>query len=83
MIHDSELTVLDKEIFLLSQELNDNKTELLKFAKEQSQWEKEIAFLIVKMDVLNENQLIMEKEREDKEKNKWVEIGHPSTETNT
>ena len=33
------------------------------------------------MDELNENQLIIEKEREDKEKNKWVEIGHPSTET--
>ena len=63
--------------------MNDSKGKLVKLVEEQSQWEKEIAFLIVKMDVLNENQLITEKEREDKEKNKWVEIGHQSTETST
>ena len=63
--------------------MNDSKANLVKLVEEQSQWEKEIDFLIFKMDVLNENQLITKKEREDKEKNKWVEIGHPSTETST
>ena len=65
------------------QELNDSKSKLLKFVEEQGQWEKERAFLIAKIDVLNENQMILEKEREDKEKKNQFEIGQSSVETST
>ena len=62
----------------MSQELNDSKDKLLKHDEEEIQWEKERAFLISKIDVLNENQLIPEKEREEKEKSKQVETSQPS-----
>ena len=45
----------------MSQELNDSREKLLKFAEEQGEWEKERAFLIAKIDVLNENEMILEK----------------------
>ena len=67
---------------MLAQELNDNKEKILKLTKEKNQWEKERGFLIAKIDVLNENQLILEKEKEDKNKKKEVQIVHPTTETN-
>ena len=67
----------------MSQELNDTRDIFLKFVEEQSKWEKERAFLIAKIDVLNENQMILEKEREDKEKKNQFEIGQSSVETST
>ena len=74
--------MLEKEKELLSQELNDKKSKLLKFVEEQNQWEKERDFIIAKIDVLNQNQLILEKEREEKEKKEQVETCHPNTEKN-
>ena len=67
----------------MPQELNDSKTKLLKFVEEQGQWEKERSFLIAKIDVVNENQMILEKEREEKEKKKQVETDQPSVEKST
>ena len=67
----------------MSQELNDSWEKLLKFVEEQGKCEKERAFLIVKIDVLNENQMILEKEREEEEKKKQVETGQPSVEIST
>ena len=55
LIQASELTLLEKEKDSLSQELNDSKAKLLKFVEEQGKWEKERAFLIPKIDFLNEN----------------------------
>ena len=66
LIHVSELTELEKEKELLSQELNDYKDKLLKLLGEKKQWEKEKCFLTAKIDFLNENQLILEMEKEDK-----------------
>ena len=40
-------------------------------------------FLPAKIDVLNENQLILENEREDKSKRESIQIEQPSTLTNT
>ena len=57
---------LEKEKDSLSQELNDYKSKLLKLDGEKSKWEKEKCFLIAMIDVLNENQLALEKEREEK-----------------
>ena len=39
------------------------------------------SFLIANIDVLNENQMILEKDREEEEKKKQYEIGQPSVET--
>ena len=39
------------------------------------------SFLIDTIDFLNENQMILEKQREDKENKKQFEIGQPSVET--
>ena len=69
----SELTVLEKEKDSLSQELNDRMEKLLKFVEEQGNWVKERDFLIAKIDVLNQNQMILEKEREEEENKKQVE----------
>ena len=55
---------------MLCQELNGSKDKLLKLDDEQGQWEKERAFIIDKIYVLNENQLVLEKEREEKERKK-------------
>ena len=74
---------LEKEKESLSQELNDYKSKLLKVVGEQIQWEKEKGFLIAKINVLNENQLAFEKEREEKQKDKLKETYHPSTKENT
>ena len=79
LIQAYELTVLEREKELFSQELNDSKAKLLKISKEQSQCKKKRSFLIAKIDVLNENQLILEKEREEKEKNKQVETSQSRT----
>ena len=62
------MTIWEKVIESLSQELNDSKYQLLKFFEEHNKWEKEIYFLILKIDVLNENQIILEKAREEEEK---------------
>ena len=83
LLQASELTVLEKEKDSLFQELNDSKSKLLKFFEEQGQWEKERAFLISKIDVLNENQLDLEREREEKTKNEPIKIDHPGTQTST
>ena len=61
LIQAYELTELEKEKESLSQELNDCKENLLNLVGEPSQWEKEKGFLIAKIDVLNENQLVLEK----------------------
>ena len=42
--------------------------------KKKNQWENEGGFLIAKIYVLNENQLILEKEKEDKNKEDKVQI---------
>ena len=68
---------------MLCQELNGSKDKLLKLDDEQGQWEKERAFIIDKIYVLNENQLVLEKEREEKERNKHVETCHPSRNVST
>ena len=77
----SELTVLEKQKDSLSQELNDRMEKMLKFVEEQGNWAKERDFLIAKIDVLNQNQIILEKERGEEEKKKQYEIGQPSVET--
>ena len=64
------MTKSEKEKESLSQELNDCKAKLLKAVGEQIQWEKEKVFLIAKIDVLNENQLVLEKGIEEKQKDK-------------
>ena len=46
---------------------------------EKIQWEKEKSFLTAKLYVLNENQLILEKEKQVKDKKESVQIGKPST----
>ena len=61
MIQASKLTILEKEKDSLSRELNDSKEKLLKFVEEQGKWEKERAYLIAQTDVLNENQIVLEK----------------------
>ena len=43
------------------------------------QWEKEKCFLTTKIYVLNENQFILEKEREDKNKRESVQIEQLTT----
>ena len=43
---------------------------------------KDRGFLTAKIDVLNENQLILEKEKDGKNKEEEVEIIHPTGETN-
>ena len=55
---------------MLSQELNDSKYKLLELVEEKIQLEKDKVILISKIDVLNEDQLVLEKEREEKERNK-------------
>ena len=62
-IQDSKLTELEKEKELITQELSDSKEKLLNLAEGENKWEKEIYFLIAKIDVLNENQLILEKDK--------------------
>ena len=44
---------------------------------------KEKGLLIAKIDVLNENQLVLENEKEEKNKEDEVKISQPTTETNT
>ena len=72
---------MEKEKDSLSQELNDRMEKLLKFVKEKGNWVKERDFLIATIDVLNQNQMILEKERKEEEKKKQYEIGKPSVET--
>ena len=73
------MATLEKEKYFLSQELNDSKDKLLKFTKEQCKWEKERAYLIAQIDVLNQNQIVLEKEKEKKEKQS--KTGQQSMET--
>ena len=40
---------------------------MLNLVGEQIQWEKEKGFLAAKIDIINKNQLDLEKEREDKD----------------
>ena len=68
---------------MLSHELNDCKEKLLKLIGEKNQWEKERGFLTAKIDVLNENQLILEREKDNKNEREAIPITQPSTETNT
>ena len=72
---------MEKEKVLLSQELNDYKAKLLKLIEEHIQWENERGFLTAKIDVLNENQLILEKG--DKNEREIIIATQPSTEMNT
>ena len=48
--------------------MNVSRTKLLKLTEQKNKWEKEKVFLISKIYVLNENQLILEKYKEDKNK---------------
>ena len=66
----------------LYQELNEYKETLLKIIEERNQWEKERGFLAAKIDVLNENQLILERENGDKNEKEVILAAQPSTETN-
>ena len=45
--------------------------------------EKEKGLLIAKIDVLNENQMVLEKEKEEKNREYEVKIIHPIAKTNT
>ena len=58
-----ELIELEKEKEMLTKELNDSKTKLLKLAKEKKEWEKEKGLLIEIFDVLNERKLALEKRK--------------------
>ena len=49
--------MLENQRELSSHEINDSKAKFLKLVEERSQWEKEVALLISKIDVLNENQI--------------------------
>ena len=74
-----ELTKLEKEKEILSHELNDCKAKLLKLVGEQNKWEMERGFLIAKIYVLNENPLVLEREREEKNKKELVKTKQEST----
>ena len=63
--------------------MNDYKEKILNLIKEKNKWEKEIGFLTAKIDVLNGNQLILEREKEDKNEREVIPTTQPSTETNT
>ena len=82
LIQASKVTELEKEKELLSQEFNDCKAKLLKLIGEKNQWEKERGFLTAKIDVLNENQLILEREKEDKKEREVIPTTQPCIETN-
>ena len=77
LIQASELTELEKEKEMLTKELSDKKANLLKLVEEKNAWEKEKGLLIAKIDVLNENQLVLEKEKENKSKEDEVQIIQP------
>ena len=81
LIQAFELTELEKEKVLLSQELNDYKAKLLKLIEEHNQLEKERGFLTENIDVLIENQSILEREKGDKNEREVILVARPSTET--
>ena len=56
---------------------------MLKIAEEINQWGKDKSHLVAKIDLLNEIQLVLEKEKEQKNKEDEVQIIHPVDKTNT
>ena len=63
----------------------DSKEKLLKFVEEHGKWEKERAYIIAHIDVLNENQigLVKYKEKEKEKEEKQSKTCQESMETNT
>ena len=62
--------------------MKDHKAKLLNPVEEHNQWEIERGFLIANIDVLNENQLILEREKGDKNEIEIILATKPSTKTN-